>query len=95
MKQFHVKCPLIFDITIPKKSHIENLDSSKYDCQSLDSTCDAIFVGNGRLFYFNNDSKLDLYYILKIRHPVIKNNSPVILIECTKCKWFVSLNFLE
>ena len=41
-------------------------------------------MGNVRFFYFNDDGKLDLYYILKIRHPVIKNNLPVILIECTE-----------
>ena len=35
-------------------------------------------------FCFNDDGKLDLYYILKIRDPVIKNNSLVIFIECAE-----------
>ena len=83
MKQFYVKCILILNITIPNKSQIENFNYSKYDCESLDSTCDEIFVENGRFFYFNNDSKLDIYYILKIRHSAIKNNSSVIFVECT------------
>ena len=26
---------------------------------------DKIFMGNGRLFYFNDDGKLDVYYIIK------------------------------
>ena len=57
-----------------KKTQIENLDYSKYNCQSLDLTCDKICVGNGIFFNFNNDGKLDICYILKIRYPVIKNN---------------------
>ena len=62
MKQFHAKCILQLNITTPKNSQIENLDSSKYNCQSLDSTCDKICVRNGRFFYFNDDCKLDLYH---------------------------------
>ena len=63
------------------------MDSSKYNCQSLDLTCYKSFVGNGRFFYLKDDGKLDLCYILKGRHPVIKNNSSVILIECTETNW--------
>ena len=65
MKQFHAKFILRLNITIPKHSHIENLNSLKYESQSLDSTCDKTCVGNGRFFYFNDDGKLDLCYILK------------------------------
>ena len=65
MKQFHAKFILQFNIIIPKQYHIENLDSSKYKCQSLDSTCEQMYVVNGNFFYFNDDGKLDLYYILK------------------------------
>ena len=43
-------------------------------------------MGNGR-FYFNENSILDLYYILKRRYPAIKNNSSVIFIECTDMHW--------
>ena len=46
MRQFHAEFILICNITAPKKSQIENLDSSKYNSQSLDSTCDKICVGN-------------------------------------------------
>ena len=34
---------------------------------------DKICVGNGRLFYFNNYCKLELFYIEKI-HPVEKTS---------------------
>ena len=101
IKRFHAKFILWFSITISKQSQIENLDPSKYNCQSLDSTCDKICVENGIFFYFNHDGKLDLYCILKRRYPIIKNNSPVILIECTEMngnirfKNLVYLNFLE
>ena len=66
MKQFHAKFILQLNITIPKSSHIENLDSSKYDCQSLDLTCDKLCVVNDRFLCFKNYDKLDLYYIFKI-----------------------------
>ena len=75
MKQFHAEFISQFNITIPKNSHIENLDSSKYNFQPLDSNCDKICVGNGRFFYFNDYGELYLYYIFKIRYPVIKNYS--------------------
>ena len=84
MKQFHAKFILRFIITIPENSQIENLDYSKCDCQSLDLTCDTFFFGNDIFFYFNNDGKLDLYYILKRIYPVIKKNSSVIFIQCTE-----------
>ena len=44
--------------------------ASKYKCQPLNLTCQKICVGNCRFFYFN-DGKLDLYYILKRGYPVI------------------------
>ena len=50
----------------------------------MDSTCDKLCVGNDRFFYFNDVGKLDIYYILKIIYPVIKNNSSVLFIECTE-----------
>ena len=44
-------------------------------------------MGNGRLFYFNNDGKLDIYYILKKDTLLLKNTS-VLFIEYTEmnCK---------
>ena len=90
MTQFHAKFILRLNINITKNSHIEDLDSLKYNCQSLDSTCDKICVGNGRFFYFNNDGKLDLCCILKRRYPVIKQNSSVISIERTEMNWKTS-----
>ena len=38
-----------------------------YNYRSLNSICEKIYVENGRLFYFNDDGKLDNYYLLKIR----------------------------
>ena len=52
---------------MPKQSQIKKLDYSEYNCQSLDSTCDKICVGNGRFFYFNYYGKLDLYCMFKKR----------------------------
>ena len=72
MKQFLAKFILQFNITIWKQSQIENLYSSKNNCQSFYSTCDNCFVGNGRFFYLNYDGKLDIYYIVKIIYPGIK-----------------------
>ena len=86
MKQSHAKFILRFDVTIAKSCHIENLDSSQYNCQSFDSTCDKSCVGNGR-FFSQNDGKLDLCYIMKRRYPVIKNNSSGLSIECTEINW--------
>ena len=53
----------------------------------MNSTCGKICLGNGRLFYFNDNGKLDLYYILKIIYPLIKNNVSVLLIECIEMNW--------
>ena len=44
----------------------------KYNCQSLDSTCDKICVGNERFFYFRDYVKIDLYSRFKRRYPIIK-----------------------
>ena len=43
-----------------KNAQIENLDSSKYNCQLLDSACDRICVRNIRFFSLNDDGKLDI-----------------------------------
>ena len=40
MKQFYSKFMLQFKIPIPTHPQIEKSDSSKYNCQSLDSTSD-------------------------------------------------------
>ena len=74
IKQFYTNFILPFNITMPKHSQIEKLDSSRNNCQSFDSTCDKICVENGRFFHFKNDGKLYHYYILKRMYPVIKNN---------------------
>ena len=37
--------------------------------------------------FFNNYGKLDLYYILKIRYLVIKNNPEVLFIKLTGMIW--------
>ena len=42
---------------------------------------------NVRFFYFIDDVKLDIYYILKRRYHVVKNNSSVIFIKCTEMNW--------
>ena len=90
MKQFHSKFILRLNITIPKNSQIEKLDSSEHSCQSLDSTCDKCFVVNGILLYFNNYGKLYLWYILKRRYLFILKKSSVLLIECTEINWKTS-----
>ena len=71
-------------------SPIEKFDSSIYNGQSLVSTRDAVSVGNGRFFYFNEDGKLDLHVIVKGRYPVLKINSSVPFIECTEMNWKTS-----
>ena len=53
-------------------SPIDKLGSSLYTVQSLVSTCDAVCVGNGRCFYFNEDGKLDIHVLVKIIYPVLK-----------------------
>ena len=65
-------------------SHIEKLDSSIYNGQSLVSTCDVVCVGNGIFFYFNEDGKLNLNILVKKRCPVLKKNH-----------WLSSLNALK
>ena len=42
------------------------------------------------IFYFNDDSKLYIYYIEKIRCYAIKNNSSFLFIECTEINWKTS-----
>ena len=90
MKQYNTSCILPFNITVPKHSQIEKLDSSKYNCQSFYSNCDKICSGIIIFFYFNNDGKLDIYYIVKIRHPFILKKSSVLSIECTEMNWKTS-----
>ena len=43
-------------------------------------------MGNGGLFYFNDDGKMELSFIQKKCTLRIKQSS-VILIECTKLNW--------
>ena len=40
-----------------------------------------------KIFYFRDDGELDMYYILKIRHPIIKNSQSVTFVECTEMNW--------
>ena len=77
MRQFHTIFTLPFNITIPKHSQIETLNSSKKNYQYFDSTCDLKIVENGIVLYFKNHGKIYLYHIVKIRSPVIKKNSLV------------------
>ena len=58
----------------------------KYNCQSFNSTCEKICVENGRLFYFNNDGKLDPYFIFKRRYSLKKYLSDL-FIERTEMNW--------
>ena len=74
MKIFHGRYRLQFNITIPKINHIENIDYLKYNDQSLNSIYEEICVGNGRLFYFDEDGKLDIYYILNEDSLLLKNH---------------------
>ena len=64
-------------------SPIDKLGYPLYNGQSLVSTCDAVFFGNGRFFYFNEEGKLDLHVLVKNIYPVQKTNSSVLFIECT------------
>ena len=43
-----------------------------------------------RILSFNDDGKIYLYYILKRRYPVIKNNSLVLFVERTGMNWKTS-----
>ena len=60
---FHGSKYLPFHITIPKIDDIKTIDCFKYTCQSLNSTGDKTYVGDVIFFYFNDDGKLDMYYI--------------------------------
>ena len=53
-------------------SPIDKLDSSIYNAPSLVSTRDAVCVGNGIFFCFNEDGKLDLHVLVKKRYLVLK-----------------------
>ena len=90
MKKFLETFKLPINITIPKNSPIEKLDSSIYTSQSLVSTCDIICVGNGIFFYFNEYCKLDIYVIVKRRYPVLKISS-VLFVGCTEMNWKTSV----
>ena len=63
---------LQINIKMHEDSPIDKLDSSFYNGQSLVSTCDVFFVGNGTFFYFREDGKLDLHVLVKKRYPVLK-----------------------
>ena len=71
MKIFQGGYILPFNITISKRDQFKK-DDLNYNFQSLNSTSEKICMGNGRLFYFKDAGKLDLYYILKRRYPVKK-----------------------
>ena len=73
-EKLHASFILPFNITIPKYSQSENIDSPKYNYQSFHSSCDNFFVVNGECFYFNDDGKLDIYYIVQRIQIVKKNN---------------------
>ena len=47
-------------------------------------------VGNGLFFYFRDDGKLDIYYMVKRRYPVIKNNSSDPFVEWNEMNWKTS-----
>ena len=49
---------------------------------------DKICVGNGIFFYFNDDGKLEIFYMHKIL-PVEKRNTFVLFIEWTELNWNV------
>ena len=80
LKQISASFILPFNINIPKHSHIENLDASKYNCQSLDLSCDKICVGGLIFYHLKDDGKIYPYYIVKIRYPFIYNTSSVLFI---------------
>ena len=42
-------------------------------------------------FYLNENVKLDIFYISKIRCHVIKNNPSVLFIKCTEINWKTSV----
>ena len=77
---------LPINITMHKNAPIKKLDPSINNIHSLVSTCGIVCVWNGIFFYFNEDGKLDLDVIVKIRYSVLKKPS-VILIECTEMNW--------
>ena len=64
---------LIFHITIPKIDDIDKVNFFKYNCQSLNSIGEKIYSGNDRLFYLNNEGKLDIYYTYK-GYYIVENN---------------------
>ena len=47
---------------------------------------EKICLVNGRLFYFNGDGKLEIYYIQK-NTPCVFTNLYVLSIECTDLNW--------
>ena len=53
---------LPFHITIPKRYDIGIF---YYNSQSLNSTGEKIYVVNYILFYFDDDGKLNIFYIIK------------------------------
>ena len=61
MEQLRETFILPINITMHQDSPTENLDSSMYNEQSLVSTCDVVFFGNGRFFYLNKDGKLNIH----------------------------------
>ena len=72
MEQLLETFTLRINVTRHGDSPIDKLDSSIYSGQSLLSICDVVYVGNGIIFYFNKDGKLDLHLLLKKRYPDLK-----------------------
>ena len=59
---FYGRTYFLFYITTPKRDDIERL-LYIYNFESLNSMGEKIFMVNGRFFYFNDDVKLEIYYI--------------------------------
>ena len=81
MKTIHAKSILSFNITIPEHSQIETLNDPNIIVNNLIQAVINL-CWEWIFFYFNNDGRLDLYYIVKRRYPVIKSNPSVTFIYC-------------
>ena len=62
-----------FHIIIPQKVIIDKVYFKKYNSQYLNLTNKKRFVGNSRWSYFNDEVKLELFYMQKNRSPEDKN----------------------
>ena len=50
---------------LPKTDITDEVPFFKYNCQSLNLMNEKSYIGNGRFFYFNNDGKLEIFYMQK------------------------------